>query len=52
VEQVLPGLEGWGEVAQRMHTHVSKCKNDEIKGEKKTLSQIISCPFVLVTFSL
>jgi hypothetical protein len=49
VEQVLPGSvgEGWGcggvrrgggvwegEVAQTMYTHVSKCKNDKIKGEK------------------
>jgi hypothetical protein len=24
-----------GEVAQTMYTHVSKCKNDKIKGEKK-----------------
>jgi hypothetical protein len=38
VEQVLPrrvwGLAG-GKVAQTMYTHVSKCKNDKIKGEKK-----------------
>jgi hypothetical protein len=26
--------EGGGEVAQAMHTHVSKCENDKIKGEK------------------
>jgi hypothetical protein len=24
-----------GDVAQTMHTRVSKCKNDRIKGEKK-----------------
>jgi hypothetical protein len=24
-----------GEVAQTMYTHVSKCTNDKIKGEKK-----------------
>jgi hypothetical protein len=24
-----------GEVAQTMYIHVSKCKNDKIKGEKK-----------------
>jgi hypothetical protein len=27
--------EGAGEVAQIMYTHVSKCKNDEIKFKKK-----------------
>jgi hypothetical protein len=26
---------GKGEVAQTMHTHVSKCRNGKIKGEKK-----------------
>jgi hypothetical protein len=26
---------GVGGVAQRMYTHVSKCKNDKIKGERK-----------------
>jgi hypothetical protein len=26
---------GWGEVAQTMYTHVSKCKNDKIKGKKR-----------------
>jgi hypothetical protein len=26
---------GKGEVAQTMSTHVSKCKNDKIKGEEK-----------------
>jgi hypothetical protein len=44
VEQVLPGRrvvwEAWEdgvEVAQTMYTHVSKCKNDKIKGgEKRT----------------
>jgi hypothetical protein len=25
----------WGEVAQTMYKHVSKCKNYKIKGEKK-----------------
>jgi hypothetical protein len=41
VEQVLlgsRGLGGWGtggEVQQTMYTHVSKCKNDKIKGKKK-----------------
>jgi hypothetical protein len=29
------GSGGWGKGAQRMYTHVSKCKNDKIKGEKK-----------------
>jgi hypothetical protein len=24
-----------GKVAQTMHTHVSKCKNNDIKGKKK-----------------
>jgi hypothetical protein len=28
-------MAGRGEVAQTMHTHVSKCKNDKIKGERK-----------------
>jgi hypothetical protein len=28
---------GGGEVAQTMYTHVSKCKNDKIKGEKNIL---------------
>jgi hypothetical protein len=34
------GISGWGEGrgqvkgAQTMYTHVSKCKNDKIKGEK------------------
>jgi hypothetical protein len=26
---------GSGEVAQTMYTHVSKCKNNKIKGKKK-----------------
>jgi hypothetical protein len=34
-EQVLPGIER--EVAQTMYTHVSKCKNDKVKGEKKII---------------
>jgi hypothetical protein len=25
----------WGEVAKTMYIHVSKCKNDKIKGERK-----------------
>jgi hypothetical protein len=40
-----------GEVAQTMYTHVSKCKNDKIKGEKKKkgtiplfLVRIVSLP--------
>jgi hypothetical protein len=28
-------LRGWGEGAQTMYTHVSKCKNDKIKEERK-----------------
>jgi hypothetical protein len=36
VEQFLPRSGGLGvrEVAQTMYTHVSKCKNNKIKGEK------------------
>jgi hypothetical protein len=35
-EQVLPGsVCVGGEVAQTMYTHVSKCKNNKIKGERK-----------------
>jgi hypothetical protein len=39
VEQVLPGSgavvgRGGEGVAQIMYTHVSKCKNDKIKGKK------------------
>jgi hypothetical protein len=42
-EQVFPGsggegrgrFGGCGEVAQTMYTHVSKCKNDKIKGGRK-----------------
>jgi hypothetical protein len=34
-EHVLPGSGEGGEVAQIMYTHVSRCKNDKIKGEKK-----------------
>jgi hypothetical protein len=29
------GWKGCGEGAQAMYTHVNKCKNDKIKGEKK-----------------
>jgi hypothetical protein len=32
VEQVLPGSGGRGQI---IYTHVSKCKNDKIKNEKK-----------------
>jgi hypothetical protein len=28
---------GLGEVAQTMYTHVSKCKNDKMKGEKRKI---------------
>jgi hypothetical protein len=37
VEQVLPRSRerGRGDVAQTMYTHVSKCKNNEIKERKK-----------------
>jgi hypothetical protein len=36
-EQVLPGSRGWwwGVMAQIIYTHVSKCKNDKTKQEKK-----------------
>jgi hypothetical protein len=34
-EQVLPGSRGWGAGgAQTMYTHVSKYKNNKIKGKK------------------
>jgi hypothetical protein len=44
-EQVLTRSRGWrwgltevgGEVAQTMYTHVSKCKNNKIKGEKNSI---------------
>jgi hypothetical protein len=26
-------VEGWGKMAQTMYTHVSKCKNDKVKGK-------------------
>jgi hypothetical protein len=36
MEQVLPGRgKRSGEVVQKMCTHVSKCKNDKIKKERK-----------------
>jgi hypothetical protein len=35
LEQVLPRSWRGGEVAQAMYTHVSKCKNNKIKGESK-----------------
>jgi hypothetical protein len=31
-----------GEVAQTIYTHVSKCKNDKIKGERKKIF-LITC---------
>jgi hypothetical protein len=34
-------VEGLGEVAQTMYTHVSKCKNDEIKRKKPNFKKII-----------
>jgi hypothetical protein len=34
-EQVLPGSRGGEEVAQKIYTYVSKCKNNIIRGEKK-----------------
>jgi hypothetical protein len=43
-EHVLPGRQG-EEVAQTIYTHVSKCKNDKIKGERKinkTLKKILN----------
>jgi hypothetical protein len=46
VEQVLPGR--WGEGrggGSAMYTHVSKCKNDEIKREKKILFKILISSF-------
>jgi hypothetical protein len=45
VEQVLPGSGGGveGEVAQTMNTHVNKCKNNKIKGEKN-FQKIILTP--------
>jgi hypothetical protein len=33
-------MEGGPEVAQTMNTHVSKCKNGKIKGEKKELTKL------------
>jgi hypothetical protein len=30
---------GGGEAAQTIYTHVSKCKNDKIKGEKKKVHE-------------
>jgi hypothetical protein len=29
------GWRGWEKVVQTMYTHVSKCKNGKIKGERK-----------------
>jgi hypothetical protein len=30
---------GWGEVAQTMYRHVSKCKNMKLKGGKKRIKE-------------
>jgi hypothetical protein len=30
---------GWGEVAQTMYRHVSKCKNMKLKGGKKRITE-------------
>jgi hypothetical protein len=35
-----------GEVAQTMYTHVSKCKNNKIKGEKKKVQNMKSQNFL------
>jgi hypothetical protein len=35
VEKALPRSRGGGGVAQTMYTHVTKCKDDIMKGEKK-----------------
>jgi hypothetical protein len=43
VEQVQPGSRGVvevGVVAQTIYTHISKCKNEEINGERKIKSFI------------
>jgi hypothetical protein len=32
----------WGEMAQTMYRHVSKCKNDKIKGGKKRLKKVLT----------
>jgi hypothetical protein len=38
--------EWWeAEVAQTMYTHISKCKNDKIKGEKKKKEKVLQLPF-------
>jgi hypothetical protein len=36
--EVVQGMGGG--MSQAMYTHVSKCKNNKIKGEKKTLDKI------------
>jgi hypothetical protein len=40
---------GWrvGEVAQTVYTHVSKCKNDRIKGERKKKPAMLFCFYVV-----
>jgi hypothetical protein len=38
-EKVSGRLEVWGEGTQTMYTHVSKCKNDKIKGERKMIKR-------------
>jgi hypothetical protein len=30
----------WGEVAQTMYTHLTKCKNDKIKRERKKCTYV------------
>jgi hypothetical protein len=37
-KQGLGVVEGWGEVARTMYTHVSKCRNDKIKGEREKVN--------------
>jgi hypothetical protein len=49
VEQVLPGSRGGREqvgglVAQTMYTYVCKCKNNKIKGEKKSFKCMAMAP--------
>jgi hypothetical protein len=48
--QKIGWLEKW--VAQTMYTHVSKCKNDEIKERKKILKYLVSYfEFTVVSLS-
>jgi hypothetical protein len=41
LEQVLPRSAEEGEMAQTMYTHVSNCKNDKIKVEKKKIKHFL-----------